>query len=205
MTVRRLIAGGVLAMAAAPAFSQGLFDDNEARKRIANLRSDYEAGQKAMEERLARIDAAIADGRLAANPMLAAFIGAMRASRGTCHLIGLASPGGVHSHQDHAVALAKIVTEAGVPVVVHAFTDGRDTPPQSSADDLRRLTAALPPSVTVATVIGRYYVMDRDKRWERVAKAYSAIVEAEGPGFPDPHARRPPPPPALPRWPAASA
>ena len=109
-------------------------------------------------------------------------------SGGTCHLLGLVSPGGVHSHQDHAVALAKIVTEAGVPVVVHAFTDGRDTPPQSSADDLRRLTAALPPSVTVATVIGRYYVMDRDKRWERVAKAYSAIVEAEGPGFPDPQA-----------------
>ena len=98
--------------------------------------------------------------------------------------MGLVSPGGVHSHQDHAVALAKLLTEAGVTIVVHALTDGRDTPP-NAADDLKRLHAALPPSVPVATVIGRYYAMDRDKRWERVVKAYNAIVEADGPRFPD--------------------
>ena len=94
----------------------------------------------------------------------------------------------MHSHQDHGAALAKILAEAGVPTVAHAITDGRDTPPQSAGDDLKRFTAALPPSVPVATVLGRYYAMDRDKRWERVAKAYDAIVEAEGPRFPDPQA-----------------
>ena len=72
-----------------------------------------------------------------------------------------------------------------MPTVVHAFTDGRDTPPQSAGEDIARLVAALPPSVPIATVCGRYYAMDRDKRWERVAKAYDAIVEGEGPRFPD--------------------
>ncbi len=94
----------------------------------------------------------------------------------------------MHSHQDHAAALAKILTDAGVPALVHAITDGRDTPPQSAGDDLKRLVAALPASVPVATVVGRYYAMDRDKRWERVARAYEAMVEAEGPRFADPQA-----------------
>ena len=74
---------------------------------------------------------------------------------------------------------------AGVPTVVHVWTDGRDTPPQSAGEDVARFIKALPPSITVATVCGRYYAMDRDKRWERVAKAYAAMVDAEGPRFPD--------------------
>ena len=142
------------------------------------------AGRVVMQD-LPRIGDAIASGEIKRAPALAGLIQALKASGGTCHLLGLVSPGGVHSHQDHAVALAKILTEAGVPAVVHALTDGRDTPPQSAADDLQRLTAALPPSVPVATVVGRYYAMDRDKRWERVVKAYNAIVEGEGPRFPD--------------------
>jgi len=142
------------------------------------------AGRVVMQD-LPRIGDAIASGEIKHAPALAGLIQALKASGGTCHLLGLVSPGGVHSHQDHAVALAKILTEAGVPAVVHALTDGRDTPPQSAANDLQRLTAALPPSVPVATVVGRYYAMDRDKRWERVVKAYNAIVEAEGPRFPD--------------------
>ena len=108
----------------------------------------------------------------------------LKQSGGTCHLIGLVSPGGVHSHQDQAAALAVILADNGVPTVVHALTDGRDTPPKSSADDLKRLQAALPPSVGR----DRYraiYAMDRDKRWDRVSKAYNAIVEAEGPRFAD--------------------
>ena len=80
-----------------------------------------------------------------------------------------------------------------MPAVVHALTDGRDTPPRSGADDLKRLAAALPPSVSIATVIGRYYAMDRDKRWDRVAKAYNAIVEAEGPRFADAQSAMPMP------------
>jgi 2,3-bisphosphoglycerate-independent phosphoglycerate mutase len=143
------------------------------------------AGRVVMQD-LPRIGDAIASGEIRQAPALINLIAALKKSGGTCHLIGLVSPGGVHSHQDHGAALAKILAEAGVPTVAHAITDGRDTPPQSAGEDLKRFTAALPPSVPVATVIGRYYAMDRDKRWERVAKAYNAIVEAEGPRFPDP-------------------
>jgi 2,3-bisphosphoglycerate-independent phosphoglycerate mutase len=97
--------------------------------------------------------------------------------------MGLVSPGGVHSHQDYAAALARILAGAGVPTVVHAFTDGRDTPPRSQARTSRACSAALPPSVPIATVSGRYYAMDRDHRWERVSKAYRAIAEADAPRF----------------------
>ena len=110
----------------------------------------------------------------------------MQASGGTCHLMGLMSPGGVHSHQDHAVALADILHEAGVKTVVHALTDGRDTPPRSAADDIAWLQGTLPQGVPIATVIGRYFAMDRDKRWDRVAKAYAALAEGDGTRFDDP-------------------
>jgi len=142
------------------------------------------AGRVVMQD-LPRIGDAIASGEIRKAPALTGLIAALKKSGGTCHLIGLVSPGGVHSHQDHGAALANILAEAGVPTVAHAITDGRDTPPQSAGDDLRRFGAALPKSVSVATVLGRYYAMDRDKRWERVAKAYNAIAEAEGPRFSD--------------------
>src|SRR5687768_2891204 len=145
------------------------------------------AGRVVMQD-LPRIGDAVASGEIAKAPALRGLIDALKRSGGTCHLLGLVSPGGVHSHQHHAAALAKILVGAGVPALVHAFTDGRDTPPQSAADDLKNLVAALPSAVPVATVCGRYYAMDRDKRWERVAKAYNAVVEAEGPRFPDPQA-----------------
>jgi len=145
------------------------------------------AGRVVMQD-LPRIADAIESGEIKQAPALTGLIAALKKSGGTCHLIGLVSPGGVHSHQDHGAALAQILTEAGVPAVAHAITDGRDTPPQSAGDDLKRFTAALPKSVLVATVVGRYYAMDRDKRWERVGLAYNAIVEAEGPRFPDPQA-----------------
>jgi 2,3-bisphosphoglycerate-independent phosphoglycerate mutase len=142
------------------------------------------AGRLVMQD-LPRINEAIANGDIAKAPALTDLIDRLRQSRGTCHLVGLISPGGVHSHQDHAVALAKILAGAGIPTVVHAFTDGRDTPPRSAHEDIARLVAALPPSVSIATVCGRYYAMDRDNRWERVTKAYQAMAEAEGPHFPD--------------------
>src|SRR5580700_9050633 len=142
------------------------------------------AGRVVMQD-LPRIGAAIKSGEIARAPALVDFIEKLKASGGACHLLGLVSPGGVHEHQDHAAALAKILTDAGVPVLVHALTDGRDTPPQSAGEDIKRLIAALPKSVPIATVCGRYYAMDRDKRWERVAKAYNAIVEADGPRFSD--------------------
>ena len=83
------------------------------------------------------------------------------------------------------MALAKILDRAEVPVWVHAITDGRDTPPQSSADDIKRLIAALPQSIRIASLCGRYYAMDRDKRWDRIEKAYKAIVDADAPRFAD--------------------
>jgi len=142
------------------------------------------AGRVVMQD-LPRIADAIASGEIEQQPALGNLIARLKASGGTCHLMGLVSPGGVHSHQDHAVGLAKILDAAGVPTVVHAWTDGRDTPPQSADDDIARLVAALPRAIPVATVCGRYYSMDRDKRWERVAKAYAAMVDADGPRFPN--------------------
>jgi 2,3-bisphosphoglycerate-independent phosphoglycerate mutase len=136
-----------------------------------------------VKQDLPRITDAIEGGEIAQAPALRQLIERLRQSGGTCHLIGLVSPGGVHSHQDHAAALARILADAQVPTVVHAFTDGRDTPPRSAGEDIARLKAALPASVPVATVSGRYYAMDRDKRWERVTKACQAIVDADAPRF----------------------
>jgi len=142
------------------------------------------AGRVVMQD-LPRIGEALASGEIEQQPALQDFIARLKGSCGACHLMGLVSPGGVHSHQDHAVDLAKIIADAGIPVFVHIWTDGRDTPPQSAGDDVARFLAALPREVAIATVCGRYYAMDRDKRWERVAKAYAAMVDAEGPRFAD--------------------
>ncbi|MDE2516209.1 MAG: 2,3-bisphosphoglycerate-independent phosphoglycerate mutase [Rhodospirillales bacterium] len=137
------------------------------------------AGRVVMQE-LPRIGRAIADGSLAKNEALADFTAALKKSGGTCHLMGLVSPGGVHAHQDHAAALAGMLARAGIPTVIHAFTDGRDTPPRSGAEDLARLVTALPADTRIATVCGRYFAMDRDKRWDRVQRAWKAMVLAEG-------------------------
>ena len=143
------------------------------------------AGRVVMQE-LPRISRAAKDGSLAHAPALTELIAKMQGSGGTCHLLGLMSPGGVHSHQEHAVALAEILHKAGVKTVVHAFTDGRDTPPRSAADDIAWLQGKLPRGVPIATVVGRYFAMDRDKRWDRVGKAYAALVDGEGTRFDDP-------------------
>lgn len=142
------------------------------------------AGRVVVQD-LPRITDAIESGEIERSPALRGLIDRLRETGGTCHLMGLVSPGGVHSHQDHAVALARILANAGVPTVIHAFTDGRDTPPRAAQDYVARMGEALPPAVAIATVCGRYYAMDRDKRWDRVAKAYNAIVDAEGPRFPE--------------------
>jgi 2,3-bisphosphoglycerate-independent phosphoglycerate mutase len=142
------------------------------------------AGRVVMQD-LPRISQAAADGSLAKAPALVALIAALKQSDGTCHLMGLVSPGGVHSHQDHALALAVILAKAGVPVAVHAFMDGRDTPPESGGGYIRAFQAALPGGARIATVCGRYYAMDRDKRWDRVTKAYAALTEGQGSAFAD--------------------
>jgi 2,3-bisphosphoglycerate-independent phosphoglycerate mutase len=138
------------------------------------------AGRVVAQE-LVRIGDAIADRSIASAPALQSLIAAAKTTGGTCHLFGLVSDGGVHSHQDHALALARIVTEAGVPVAAHIFTDGRDTGPQTGAAFVADFIAGLPPGAKAATLSGRYFAMDRDKRWDRVALAYNAIANAEGP------------------------
>jgi 2,3-bisphosphoglycerate-independent phosphoglycerate mutase len=159
----------------------GLPDGQMGNSEVGHL--NIGAGRVVVQD-LPRIGQAFASGAVARSKPLADFIAALKQSRGTCHALGLVSPGGVHSHQEHAAALAGLLDAAGVPTVIHAFTDGRDTPPLSGRDDLARLAAALPPAVPIATVSGRYYAMDRDKRWERVGRAWRALVEADAPRFP---------------------
>jgi 2,3-bisphosphoglycerate-independent phosphoglycerate mutase len=145
------------------------------------------AGRVVLQE-LPRIDRAVADGSIAKAPALKDFIAKLKASGGTAHVMGLVSPGGVHSHQDHMAALAVAVARAGVPVAVHAFLDGRDTPPRSALGYLKDFLAKCAPggdAIRIATVSGRYYAMDRDKRWERIALAYDALVDAKGEAAPD--------------------
>ena len=134
------------------------------------------------------IDRAIAKNELASNPVLQSYVTALKKSGGTCHLMGLASPGGVHAHQGHIVALARIVAEAGIRVEIHAFLDGRDVPPQSAAEQIKKLCDDLIniSNARVATLCGRYYAMDRDKRWDRVELAYNLIVEGSGSHESDP-------------------
>ena len=139
-------------------------------------------GGRVVAQDLPKIDAAIADGSLAKNPQLLQLINDTKSHNGRCHIMGLLSPGGVHSHQDHIIALAGMLNEAGVEVIVHAFMDGRDTPPQSGIDFAAEVEAALGqlPQTRFGTVSGRFYAMDRDKRWDRVEQATTNIVSATG-------------------------
>ncbi len=139
------------------------------------------AGRVAVPD-LPRIDNAIEDGSLATNPILAETIATLKKNGAALHLMGLASPGGVHAHQDHLVFLANLFGGHGVPVWIHAFLDGRDMPPRSALECLDHVQAGLKPGLPIrfATVSGRFYPMDRDKRWERVTLAYDAMVDAKG-------------------------
>ena len=143
---------------------------------------------RVVRQDLVMIDHAIVEGELERNAALTGLAKTLLASGGRCHILGLLSPGGVHSHQDHIAALAGVLAHEGVPVEIHAFTDGRDVPPQSAKDQMAEFMADVHalPGVTVATVSGRYYAMDRDKRWDRVAKAYATLVSAQGEKAADP-------------------
>lgn len=158
----------------------GLPDGQMGNSEVGHL--NIGAGRVVIQD-LPRISAAVQDGSLSRNQALTDLITKTMDSGGVCHLLGLVSPGGVHAHQDHAVALAKILDQAGLKTSVHAFTDGRDTPPDSGREDLKRLASSLPKSARIVTVSGRYFAMDRDKRWDRVEKAYRVIAEASGPKF----------------------
>ncbi len=129
---------------------------------------------------LGQIDLAIEDGSFFDNGALQDFIAKMKATGGAAHLMGLVSDGGVHGHITHILAAVKAVTDAGVPVWLHAITDGRDVAPKSALGYFETLQAALPDGAEIATVTGRYYAMDRDNRWERVSQAYSAMINGGG-------------------------
>jgi 2,3-bisphosphoglycerate-independent phosphoglycerate mutase len=136
---------------------------------------------------LPRIDVAIEDGSLARRPVLLALIDKAKSAKRALHIMGLMSPGGVHSHQDHIAALVKIVSSFGVPVFVHAFLDGRDTPPKSAREFVAKFLGDIQglAGVRLGTLSGRYYAMDRDKRWDRVQQCYDAIVDASARRFDD--------------------
>ncbi|TME74484.1 MAG: 2,3-bisphosphoglycerate-independent phosphoglycerate mutase [Chloroflexi bacterium] len=137
---------------------------------------------------LTRINLAIRDGSFKRNPVLLRAMTDVR-ERHALHLLGLVSPGGVHSSVSHLIALVEMAHQLGVPRIhIHAFTDGRDEPPTSAAGFMQDLLAELKRigAGRIASVSGRYYAMDRDKRWERTELAYRTVVEATGPTAADP-------------------
>jgi 2,3-bisphosphoglycerate-independent phosphoglycerate mutase len=176
---RGLLAAWPSAQLGASAGAVGLPAGQMGNSEVGHL--NLGAGRPVLQD-LPRIDAAIADGTFRANPTL---VHAMaRAVGHRLHLIGLLGPGGVHSVDRHAVAIAAMASDLGVAdVVVHALLDGRDTPPRSAdefiADFEQRLRHAHV-GARIATVGGRYFAMDRDKRWERTRRGYDAIVHGLG-------------------------
>ena len=132
---------------------------------------------------LTRISKSITDGDFFTNPVLVQVMDQVKASGKALHLLGLLSDGGVHSHITHIIALLEMAKKHGLSkVYVHAFLDGRDVPPQSALTYVEQLEHAMETIGVgkIATVSGRYYAMDRDKRWERLAKAYATVVQGEG-------------------------
>ncbi len=144
------------------------------------------AGRIVYQE-LQRINVAARDGELAANSVLLDTLAHAKNNGKALHLIGLVSNGGVHSHIEHLKTLTSIAKAQGLEkVYIHAFTDGRDTDPKSGLGFLEDLQAHLQQSTgKIASVTGRYYAMDRDKRWERVKLAYDALVHGTGTGTHD--------------------
>jgi 2,3-bisphosphoglycerate-independent phosphoglycerate mutase len=132
-----------------------------------------------------RINKAVNDGVLGENAVLVSLIEKLKKNGGVCHLLGLLSDGGVHSHENHIIELAKVVASKGIVVRLHAFMDGRDVAPKSCLGFIERFEREVAGvgDIKIATVGGRFYGMDRDKRWERVEKAYTCMVNGQGGWF----------------------
>jgi 2,3-bisphosphoglycerate-independent phosphoglycerate mutase len=158
----------------------GLPDGQMGNSEVGHL--NLGAGRIVYQE-LQRINVAVRDGELAKNETLLQSIRYAKDNNKPLHLLGLVSDGGVHAHTSHLKAICDICKEQGLEnVFIHAFTDGRDTDPKSGLGFVQNVEAHLASSVgKIATVSGRYYAMDRDKRWERVKLAYDALVHAAGP------------------------
>jgi len=129
---------------------------------------------------LSRVDVAIEDGSFYTNPALNHAIALAKQNNGTLHIMGLLSPGGVHSHENHIIAMLEMAARAGLEkIFAHAFLDGRDTPPKSAARSLQLLQEKCAALGTgqIASIVGRFYAMDRDNRWERVQPAYELLTQ----------------------------
>ena len=149
------------------------------------------AGRTVMQA-MTQIDDRIRDGSLYKNEALIAAIDRIKNHNRNLHLIGLVSDGGVHSWPGHYEGLIKMAAERGLPsdrLFIHAFTDGRDTPPQSAIHRMRELLAMFKTHGIgrVASISGRYYAMDRDHRWERTQLAYDLLTQGKGIPEADPH------------------
>jgi 2,3-bisphosphoglycerate-independent phosphoglycerate mutase len=176
----RLFAERPWAPVACSGLSVGLPEGQMGNSEVGHL--NIGAGRVVYQE-LTRIDLAIEDGTLAENPVLVETIDAAVGEGRAVHFMGLLSDGGVHSHQEHLYALVRLAAARGAGrVLIHAFLDGRDVPPSSGFGFIERLERVLAEIGVgeIATVSGRYYAMDRDRRWERVELAWRAIALGEG-------------------------
>ncbi len=131
---------------------------------------------RVVKQDLPRLNDATKDGSLTTHPALKRLASSLISTGSTAHVIGLVSPGGVHAHQGHMLAVIKGLAESGVPVIVHGFTDGRDVLPRDAGVSLPDFLSRLPENATLGSLIGRYFSMDRDHRWDRTQKAYDAIA-----------------------------
>lgn len=160
----------------------GLPDGQFGNSEVGHL--NIGAGRIVMQD-LPRITKAVTDNTLKDIPSMQDFISTLKKSGGVAHLMGLLSDGGVHAHIDHIIGIAKTLSAEGICVNIHAFADGRDTPPKSAGGYIAALEEVISTlnNVRITTVSGRFFAMDRDNRWERVSQAYNAIVHAQGADF----------------------
>jgi 2,3-bisphosphoglycerate-independent phosphoglycerate mutase len=178
--LRRLCQTNPFTTLGASGLDVGLPDGQMGNSEVGHL--NLGAGRIVYQD-LTRISLAIEEGRFFQNPVLVAMCERLQATGGALHLLGLVSDGGVHSHQSHLYALLELARRRGLKqAYVHAFLDGRDTPPQSGVGYLQDLESVIREKGIgqIATVSGRYYAMDRDTRWDRVEKAFRAICRGEG-------------------------
>lgn len=164
----------------ASAFDVGLPEGQMGNSEVGHM--NIGSGRVVLQD-LPRIDKAISEGSIPSMAAMQDFIAKVKAGSNVCHLMGLLSPGGVHSHQSHFAAMAVLLAKAGITVKIHAFLDGRDTPPKSALEyvaEFKKAISAQSSHIEFSTVSGRYYAMDRDKRWERVEQAYRALKDAKG-------------------------
>lgn len=176
----KIIAESPMTYIGASGLDVGLPDGQMGNSEVGH--TNIGAGRVVYQE-LTRITKSIEDGDFFQNPAFLAAVENCKKNGSALHLMGLMSDGGVHSHNTHLYALVKLAKDAGLEkVYVHCFLDGRDVPPASGADYVAELQDKLSEigAGKIATVMGRYYAMDRDNRWERVGKAYAAMVYGEG-------------------------